>query len=150
MSNQKPIDKQYLIDNLKNFEDFILKDDETITVIDTPESYSRSTSGVSGAIEVIGDDAEPTSTQVKISVVQPYISDITEGEYVEFTPAVTHDETVRDYKYMLKKNVYTKEQVDAKITAASTGMESMTPTEFNNYYDNLVITAKNYIDPSQP
>ena len=147
MSNQKPIDKQYLINNLKNFEDFILKDDEVITVIDTPESYSRSASGASGAIEVIGDDVEPTSTQVKISVVQPYISDITEGEYVEFTPAVTHDETVRDYKYMLKKNVYTKEQVDAKITAASTGMESMTPTEFNDFFDGLVVTASSIQTP---
>ena len=71
-------------------------------------------------------------------------------EYVVLVPATTHDEDVEKETYRKVSESYTKEEVDAKITAASTGMENMTPTEFNDYFDNLTITSKNYIDPSQP
>ena len=69
------------------------------------------------------------------------------GEYYQHVDEVSHDENYEDTIYRKKEDSYTKEEVDAKITAASTGMESMTPTEFNDYFDNLVITASSIQTP---
>ena len=123
---------------------------KTRTVIDTPENYVACQSTDTDALEVVDDSAVPTATQVKLSTVQAFVPTAVVGEYYQHIAEVSHDEPYTDTIYRLKEDSYSKEQVDAKITAASTGMESMTPTEFNDYFDNLTITSKNYIDPSQP
>ena len=120
------------------------------TVIDTPENFVACGSSDLGALEVVDDSAVPTATQVTLSTVQAFVPTAQVGEYYQHVDEVSHEEPYEDTIYRLKEDSYSKEQVDAKITAASTGMESMTPTEFDNYFDNLTITSKNYIDPSQP
>ena len=117
------------------------------TVIDTPENYVACGSSDLGALEVVDDSAVPTSTQVKLSTVQAFVPTAQVGEYYQHVDEVTHEENYEDTIYRLKEESYTKEEVDAKITAASTGMESMTPTEFNDYFDNLVVTASSIQTP---
>ena len=129
---------------------------ETITVVDQEQYYNIATSGDSGALKVVltvsDSSTEIALTDINTQTVPVDLSALTgDGtEYVVLVPATTHDEGVEVETYRKASESYSKEEVDAKITAASTGMESMTPTEFNDYYDNLTITSKNYIDPSQP
>ena len=117
------------------------------TVIDTPENYVVCVSSDLGALEVVDDSAVPTATQVKLSTVQAFVPTAVVGEYYQHIAEVSHDEPYEDTIYRLKDESYSKEEVDAKITAASTGMESMTLTEFNNYFDNLTITASSIQTP---
>ena len=117
------------------------------TVIDTPENYVVCVSSDLGALEVVDDSAVPTATQVKLSTVQAFVPTAVVGEYYQHIAEVSHDEPYEDTIYRLKDESYSKEEVDAKITAASTGMESMTLTEFNNYFDNLVVTASSIQTP---
>ena len=124
-----------------------LYEDKTRTVIDTPESYVACQSTDTGALEVVDDSAVPTATQVKLSTVQAFVPTAQVGEYYQHIAEVSHEEPYTDTVYRLKDESYSKEEVDAKITAASTGMESMTPTEFNDYFDNLVITASSIQTP---
>ena len=129
---------------------------ETVTVVDQEQYYNIATSGDSGALKVVltvsDSSTEIALTDINTQTVPVDLSALTgDGtEYVVLVPATTHDEGVEVETYRKASESYTKEEVDAKITAASTGMESMTPTEFNDYFDNLTITSKNYIDPSQP
>ena len=117
------------------------------TVIDTPENYVACQSTDTDALEVVADGSALTATQVKLSTVQAFVSTAQVGEYYQHIAEVSHDEPYEDTVYRLKDDSYSKEQVDAKITAASTGMESMTPTEFNDYFDNLVVTASSIQTP---
>ncbi len=155
--SSKLVNSDYLYQVLKLEDDRVkdkLKNEiyttKTITVIDTPENYVACQSTDTDALEVVDDSAVPTATQVKLSTVQAFVPTAQVGEYYQHIAEVSHDEPYEDTIYRKKEESYSKEEVDAKITAASTGMESMTPTEFNDYFDNLVVTAKNYIDPSQP
>ena len=124
-----------------------LYEDKTRTVIDTPENYVVCTSGDTGALEVVDDSAVPTATQVKLSTVQAFVPTALVGEYYQHVDEVSHLEDYEDNLYRLKDESYSKEEVDAKITAASTGMESMTPTEFNDFFDGLVVTASSIQTP---
>ena len=124
-----------------------LYEDKTRTVIDTPENYVACQSTDTDALEVVDDSTTPTSTQVKLSTVQAFVPTAQVGEYYQHIAEVSHEEPYTDTIYRLKEDSYSKEEVDAKITAASTGMESMTPTEFNDYFDNLVITASSIQTP---
>ena len=126
---------------------------ETVTVVDQEQYYNIATSGDSGALKVVltvsDSSTEIALTDINTQTTPVDLSALTgDGtEYVVLVPATTHDEGVEVETYRKASDSYTKEQVDAKITAASTGMESMTPTEFNNYYDNLVITASSIQTP---
>ena len=155
--SQKLVSSEHLFKELKQFDDRRaqkLKDelyeDKTRIVIDTPESYVACLSTDTDALEVVDDSTTPTPTQVTLSTVQAFVPTAQVGEYYQHVDEVSHEEQYTDTVYRKKEESYSKEEVDAKITAASTGMESMTPTEFNDYFDNLTITSKNYIDPSQP
>ena len=117
------------------------------TVIDTPENYVACQSTDTDALEVVDDSAVPTATQVKLSTVQVFVPTAAVGEYYQHIDEVSHEENYEDTIYRKKEDSYSKEEVDAKITAASTGMESMTPTEFNDYFDNLVVTASSIQTP---
>ena len=124
-----------------------LYEDKTRTVIDTPENYVACQSTDTDALEVVDDSTTPTSTQVTLSTVQAFVPTAQVGEYYQHIAEVSHDEPYTDTIYRKKDESYSKEEVDAKITASSTGMESMTPTEFNDYFDNLVITASSIQTP---
>ena len=126
---------------------------ETVTVVDQEQYYNIATSGDSGALKVVltvsDSSTEIALTDINTQTTPVDLSSLTgDGtEYVVLVPATTHDENVEVETYRKASDSYSKEEVDAKITAASTGMESMTPTEFNNYYDNLVITASSIQTP---
>ena len=126
---------------------------ETVTVVDQEQYYNIATSGDSGALKVVltvsDSSTEIALTDINTQTVPVDLSSLTgDGtEYVVLVPATTHDEAVEKETYRKASESYTKEEVDAKITAASTGMESMTPTEFNDYFDNLVITASSIQTP---
>ena len=148
------VNSDYLYKVLKLEDDRVkakLKDEiyttKTITVVDTPENYVACVSSDLGALEVVDDSAVPTATQVKLSTVQAFVPTAVVGEYYQHVDEVSHDEPYEDMVYRLKDDSYSKEEVDAKITAASTGMESMTPTEFNDFFDGLVITASSIQTP---
>ena len=126
---------------------------ETVTVVDQEQYYNIATSGDSGALNVVltvsDSSTEIALTDINTQTVPVDLSALTgDGtEYVVLVPATTHDEGVEVETYRKASESYTKEEVDAKITAASTGMESMTPTEFNDYFDNLVVTASSIQTP---
>ena len=126
---------------------------ETVTVVDQEQYYNIATSGDSGALKVVltvsDSSTEIALTDINTQTVPVDLSALTgDGtEYVVLVPATTHDENVEVETYRKASESYTKEEVDAKITAASTGMESMTPTEFNDYFDNLVVTASSIQTP---
>ena len=126
---------------------------ETVTVVDQEQYYNIATSGDSGALKVVltvsDSSTEIALTDINTQTVPVDLSALTgDGtEYVVLVPATTHDEGVEVETYRKASESYSKEEVDAKITAASTGMESMTPTEFNDYFDNLVITASSIQTP---
>ena len=148
------VNSDYLYQVLKLEDDRVkakLKDelyeDKTRTVIDTPENYVACQSTDTDALEVVDDSAVPTATQVKLSTVQAFVPTAAVGEYYQHVDEVSHVENYEDTIYRKKDESYSKEEVDAKITAASTGMESMTPTEFNDYFDNLTITASSIQTP---
>ena len=126
---------------------------ETVTVVDQEQYYNIATSGDSGALKVVltvsDSSTEIALTDINTQTVPVDLSALTgDGtEYVVLVPSTTHDENVEVETYRKSSESYSKEEVDAKITAASTGMESMTPTEFNDYFDNLVITASSIQTP---
>ena len=126
---------------------------ETVTVVDQEQYYNIATSGDSGALKVVltvsDSSTEIALTDINTQTVPVDLSTLTgDGtEYVVLVPATTHDENVEKETYRKASESYSKEEVDAKITAASTGMESMTPTEFNDYFDNLVVTASSIQTP---
>ena len=148
------VNSDYLYQVLKLEDDRVkskLKDelyeDKTRTVIDTPENYVACQSTDTDALEVVADGSALTATQVELSTVQAFVPTAAVGEYYQHIAEVSHDEPYTDTIYRKKDESYSKEEVDAKITAASTGMESMTPTEFNDYFDNLVITSSSIQTP---
>ena len=126
---------------------------ETITVVDQEEYYNIATSGDSGALKVVLTVSDPSTeialTDINTQTTPVDLSSLTgDGtEYVVLVPSTTHDENVEVETYRKASESYSKEEVDAKITAASTGMESMTPTEFNDYFDNLTITSSSIQTP---
>ena len=126
---------------------------ETITVVDQEQYYNIATLGDSGALKVVltvsDSSTEIALTDINTQTTPVDLSGLTgDGtEYVVLVPSTTHDENVEVETYRKASESYSKEEVDAKITAASTGMESMTPTEFNDYFDNLVITASSIQTP---
>ena len=154
------VNSDYLYKVLKLEDDRVkakLKDEiyttKTITVVDTPEYYDITVAGDTGALNVVLTVSDP-STEIALTDINTQSTpvDLTSltgdgTEYVKLIPAVTHDEPYTDTIYRLKDESYSKEEVDAKITASSTGMESMTPTEFNDFFDNLVVTASSIQTP---
>ena len=126
---------------------------ETVTVVDQEQYYNIATSGEAGALKVVltvsDSSTEIALTDINTQTTPVDLSTLTgDGtEYVVLVPATTHDENVEVETYRKASESYSKEEVDAKITAASTGMESMTPTELNDFFDGLVITASSIQTP---
>lgn len=57
--------------------------DNSTTEITSAAVYERSTSGDTGALQVIANTGNPTSSQVKLEDVQASIPDIAVGDYVK-------------------------------------------------------------------
>ena len=49
--------------------------------------------------------------------------------------------------YRKASESYTKDEVDAKIIASSTGVKSMTHDELDSFFNSLTITSSNYVAP---
>ena len=125
------------------------------TVIDVPENYVACTSTDMGALEVIADDAIPTTTQVTLSVVQAFVPTAQVGEYYQHIDEVSHLEDYEDTIYREKDDSYSSIEVDEKIKEvndkimeiASGGLKTLSLTEYRSFMDNLVISADGYVAP---
>lgn len=122
--------------------------EKTQTVIDTPAYYSVCQSTDTGALNVVTVVTDG-ATQIALNDINTQttpedLSTLTgDGtEYVKHIAEVNHEETYDEEKYALKDNTYDKETIDKKIVQASTGLENMTTDEWNTYFNNLIITAK--------
>ena len=122
--------------------------EETVTIIDTEEGYIACQSTDGGALEVVDDSVTPTSTQVQLSVVQAFVPTAQVGEYYQYQPEVSHEETINKTTYIPRTEGYTKEEVDEKFDEIGQ-LELMEVEEMTDYMDNLVITASGYIPPTQ-
>ena len=125
------------------------------TVIDTPENYVVCTSTDIGALEVVADDATPTTTQVTLSVVQVFVPTAQVGEYYQHIDEVSHLEDYEDTIYREKDDSYSSIEVDEKIKEvndriteiASGGLKPLSLTDYRSFMDNLVISADGYVAP---
>lgn len=125
------------------------------TVIDTPENYVVCTSTDIGALEVVADDATPTTTQVTLSVVQVFVPTAQVGEYYQHIDEVSHLEDYEDTIYREKDDSYSSIEVDEKIKEvndriteiASGGLKPLSLTDYQSFMDNLVISADGYVAP---
>ena len=123
---------------------------ETVTVVDQEQYYNIATSGDSGALKVVltvsDSSTEIALTDINTQTVPVDLSALTgDGtEYVVLVPSTTHNEDVEVETYRKASESYTKEEVDAKILQSQTGVEMMTIGEYEEYWNGLTITSKNY------
>ena len=153
--SNKIVNSKYLYDVLKVEDDRrntklydALHVEKTKIVIDTPAYYSVCTSSDDGALNVVTVVTD-SSTQILLNDINtqttPEDLSILTGdgtEYVKHIAEVNHEEAYDEEKYMLKDNTYDKETIDKKIVQVSTGLEAMTTDEWDTYFNNLTITAK--------
>ena len=123
--------------------------EKTETIIDTPAYYSVCQSTDDGALNVVltvsDASTEIALDDIKIQITPEDLSTLTgDGtEYVKYIAEVSHEETHDEEKYAIQDNTYTKTETDNKITEAlSGGIQVMEIGEWNTYFDNLIITAK--------
>ena len=123
--------------------------EKTKTVIDTPAYYSVCTSSDDGALNVVTVVAD-SSTQIALDDINTQttpedLSTLTgDGtEYVKHIAEVNHEEAYDEEKYAIKDDTYTKTEVDNEITKAlAGGIQVMEEDDWNTYFNNLTITAK--------
>ena len=154
--SNKIVNSKYLYDVLKVEDDRrntklydALHVEKTQTVIDTPAYYSVCTSSDDGALNVVTVVAD-SSTQIALDDINTQttpedLSTLTgDGtEYVKYIAEVSHEETYDEEKYAIKDDTYTKTEVDNEITKAlAGGIQVMEETEWDTYFNNLTITAK--------
>ena len=154
--SNKIVNSKYLYDVLKVEDDRrntklydALHVEKTQTVIDTPAYYSVCTSSDDGALNVVTVVAD-SSTQIALDDIigQTTPEDLSgligDGtEYVKHVAEVNHEETYDEEKYAIKDDTYTKTEVDNEITKAlAGGIQVMEEDDWNTYFNNLTITAK--------
>ena len=122
--------------------------EETVTIIDTEEGYVACQSTDGGALEVVDDSITPSGTQIQLSVGQAFVPTALVGEYYQYQPEVSHEETINKTTYIPRTEGYTKEEVDEKFDEIGQ-LELMEVEEMTDYMDNLVINASGYIPPTQ-
>lgn len=152
----KLVSSDYLYNQLKNLDNRhndklhdTLYVEKTETIIDTPAYYSVCQSTDDGALNVVTVVTD-SSTQIALDDIigQTTPEDLSgltgDGtEYVKYVAEVSHEETYDEEKYALKDNTYTKTEVNNKITEAlSGGIQVMEENDWNTYFNNLTITAK--------
>lgn len=119
------------------------------TIPEIPAHYELSDSSTSGALVIVADGAlSNPDTEIELSSVTPLLDGDDHlyaiGEYVIYVNTV-NSKTVELYRKASES--YTKDEVDAKIIAASTGVESMTQDELDSFFNGLTITSSNYVAP---
>ena len=152
----KLVSSDYLYNQLKNLDNRhndklhdTLYVEKTKTVIDTPAYYSVCTSSDDGALNVVTVVAD-SSTQIALDDINTQttpedLSTLTgDGtEYVKHIAEVNHEEAYDEEKYAIKDDTYTKTEVDNEITKAlAGGIQVMEEDDWNTYFNNLTITAK--------
>lgn len=154
--SNKIVNSKYLYDVLKVEDDRrntklydALHVEKTETVIDTPAYYSVCTSSDDGALNVVTVVAD-SSTQIALDDIigQTTPEDLStltgDGtEYVKYIAEVNHEEAYDEEKYAIKDDTYTKTEVDNEIIKAlAGGIQVMEEDDWNTYFNNLTITAK--------
>ena len=152
----KLVSSDYLYNQLKNLDNRhndklhdLLYIEKTETIIDTPAYYSVCQSTDDGALNVVLTVSE-ASTEIALNDIigQTTPEDLStltgDGtEYVKYVAEVSHEETYDEEKYAIKDDTYTKTEVDNEITKAlAGGIQVMEEDDWNTYFNNLTITAK--------
>lgn len=119
------------------------------TIPEIPAHYELSDSTADGALVIVADGAlSNPDTEIELSSVTPLLDGDNHvyaiGEYVRHVNTV-NSKTVELYRKASES--YTKDEVDAKIIASSTGVKSMTQDELDSFFNSLTITSSNYVAP---
>ena len=119
----------------KNLTDALWKDVEE-TIVDVPEHYELSTD--STGLTIVDDSVIPSSTEVKLSDVQAKVLEsdthtYAVGEIVKLISEVNHTRTH-------------KEEIYAKREDIPEGSITMSIDDWNEFSNNLVITASGYTE----
>lgn len=119
------------------------------TIPEIPAHYELSDSTADGALVIVADGAlSNPDTEIELSSVTPLLDGDNHvyaiGEYVRHVNTV-NSKTVELYRKASES--YTKDEVDSKIIASSTGVKSMTQDELDSFFNSLTITSSNYVAP---
>ena len=116
------------------------------TIPEIPAHYELSDSSTSGALVIVADGAlSNPDTEIELSSVTPLLDgDDHLYAIVEYVMYVNTVNSKTEEIYRKVSESYSKSEVDALIVASSTGIDHMTQTEFNNWFDSLTITSSNY------
>ena len=119
----------------KNLTDALWKDVSEI-IIDVPEHYELSTDGT--GLTIVDDSVSPSVTEIKLSDVQAKILSTDThvyavGEIVNLINEANHTETH-------------KEPIYAKREDIPEGSVTMSISDWNEFSNNLVITASGYTE----
>ena len=119
------------------------------TIPEIPAHYELSDSTADGALVIVADGAlSNPDTEIELSSVTPILDGDNHvyaiGEYVIHVNTV-NSKTVELYRKASES--YTKDEIDAKIIASSTGVKSMTQDELDSFFNSLTITSSNYVAP---
>ena len=119
------------------------------TTPEIPAHYKLVDSATDGALVIVDDGTlSNPNTEIELSSVTPVLDGDDHiyaiGEYVVYIDTVA-SKIVEVYRKASES--YTKDEVDAKIIAASTGIESMTQDELDSFFNGLTITSSNYVAP---
>ena len=136
----------YIENTWRPIPDIIAKQILYTTIPEIPAHYELSDSSTSGALVIVADGAlSNPDTEIELSSVTPLLDGDDHlyaiGEYVIYVNTV-NSKTEEIYRKVSES--YSKSEVDALIVASSTGIDPMTQTEFNNWFDSLTITSSNY------
>ena len=119
----------------KNLTDALWKDVEE-TIVDVPEHYELSTD--STGLTIVDDSVIPSSTEVKLSDVQAKVLE-----------SDTHTYAVGEIVKLISEVNHTrihKEEIYAKREDIPEGSVTMSISDWNDFSDNLVITASGYTE----
>lgn len=119
------------------------------TTPEIPAHYKLVDSATDGALVIVDDGTlSNPDTEIELSSVTPVLDGDDHiyaiGEYVVYIDTVA-SKIVEVYRKASES--YTKEETDAKIVAASQGMEAMTTGEYDTWLDGITITSSNYVTP---
>ena len=119
------------------------------TIPEIPAHYELTDSTTDGALVIVADGTlSNPDTEIELSSVTPLLDGDNHvyaiGEYVIHVNTV-NSKTVEVYRKASES--YTKDEVDAKIIASSTGLKSMTQDELDSFFNSLTITSSNYVAP---
>ena len=116
-----------------------LWEEKTIIVVDTPEHFELASvqDGSTGLIIVDDGNLIDTTKEIELSTVNSKLLEsdthpYSIGEYVKLVNEVSHKETI-------------EEEIYARKNSIPEGTELMSISEWNEYYDNLEITANGYV-----